>query len=199
MKYMMNGLLIAGGILLLVFVGQLYIQERSQQQALAQITTDLQAQETAPAAVGNTSETDVHPSEGYVPVSHEAFAILQIPKLDKALAIIAGVEDADLKKGVGHIPTTGYPGQGEQIVLSGHRDTVFRGIKNLSVGDEFVVEMPYDTYSYTIQDTEIVAEDDTSVIRDMGEEVLVVTTCYPFNYVGDAPFRYVYYAYPSKL
>lgn len=86
-------------------------------------------------------------------------------------------------------------GDGEQIVLSGHRDTVFRDFGQLEIGDTFVVNMPYGTYEYAIRETEIVPEDDTSVIRKMGEEVLVVTTCYPFHMVGSAPERFVAYAY----
>nr|WP_311772818.1 sortase [Cohnella xylanilytica] len=52
------------------------------------------------------------------------------------------------------------------------------------------------TFEYEISSTEIVDKDDTSVIRSMGKEVLVVTTCYPFRYVGPAPQRYVVYADP---
>ena len=46
--------------------------------------------------------------------------------------------------------------------------------------------------TYEIRDTEIVSANDTTVIREMGEEVLVVTTCYPFRYSGDAPDRFYY-------
>lgn len=59
-----------------------------------------------------------------------------------------------------------------------------------------MVQMPYGEYTYEIRETEIVPEDDTSVIGEMGEEVLVVTTCYPFHFVGSAPDRFVAYAYP---
>lgn len=58
------------------------------------------------------------------------------------------------------------------------------------------MEMPYGTFEYVIESTEIVDEGDTSVIRPIGKEVFTITTCYPFRFVGNAPQRYVIYAYP---
>ncbi|WP_370512357.1 sortase domain-bontaining protein [Planomicrobium sp. CPCC 101110] len=58
--------------------------------------------------------------------------------------------------------------------------------------------MPYGKYRYEIRETKIVPEDDTTVVRKMGEEVLVVSTCYPFNFIGSAPDRFVVYAYPVE-
>ncbi|WP_425283914.1 sortase domain-bontaining protein [Lentibacillus halodurans] len=46
-----------------------------------------------------------------------------------------------------------------------------------------------------MRQTEIVPADDTSVIREMEKEMIVVTTCDPFEYIGDAPERFVTYAY----
>lgn len=126
----------------------------------------------------------------------EAFAILKIPKIDKQLAIVEGADENALDRGVGHMEQTAYPGQGEQIVLAGHRDTVFRDFSELEIGDSFIVQMPYGEFKYEIRETEIVDADDTSVVRPMGKEVLVVSTCYPFSYFGSAPDRFVAYAYP---
>lgn len=128
----------------------------------------------------------------------EAFATVEIPKLQKTLPIIEGTDPNVLDRGVGHLKQSVFPGQNEQIVISGHRDTVFRGFEKLEIGDLFIVRMPYGTYTYEMRETEIVDEDDTSVVRSMGEEVLVVTTCYPFYYIGNAPQRFVIYAYPVE-
>jgi sortase A len=75
---------------------------------------------------------------------------------------------------------------------------VFRNFADLEIGDTFVVEMPYGEYEYEIEEIDIVSADDTSVIRSMGEEVLVVTTCYPFEMLGSAPDRAVFYAWPVE-
>jgi len=55
--------------------------------------------------------------------------------------------------------------------------------------------MPYGSYQYEITHTKIVDADDTSIITlQNDEEELILTTCYPFSYIGDAPDRYIIYA-----
>lgn len=122
---------------------------------------------------------------------------LYIPKLDRELPIIEGTDPEELEKGVGHLRESALPTQNDQILLSGHRDTVFRNFDQLELGDTFVVKLPYGTFEYKIYDTEIVSADDTTVIRSTApDEILTVTTCYPFYYIGNAPERFVFYAKP---
>jgi sortase A len=129
----------------------------------------------------------------------EEVGLLVIPKLEAILPIVEVVEEDDLEKGVGHYTGTKYPGQNGQIVLSGHRDTVFRRLGELEIGDEFIVKMPYGDFTYVIERTQIVDADDRTVINpDIDEELLTVTTCYPFRYVGSAPDRYIIYAKPKQ-
>ena len=122
---------------------------------------------------------------------------LYIPKLDRELPIIEGTDPEELEKGVGHLRESALPTQNDQILLSGHRDTVFRNFDQLELGDTFVIKLPYGTFEYEIYDTEIVSADDTTVIRSTApDEILTVTTCYPFYYIGNAPERFVFYAKP---
>lgn len=130
------------------------------------------------------------------PKPNDVIGMLQIPKLEAELPIIEGTDEEMLERGVGHYSGTAFPMDNEQILLSGHRDTVFRDFDKLSVGDHFIVKLPYGTFEYEIRSTDIVDKDDTSVIRTMGTEVLVISTCYPFRFVGNAPERYIFYAYP---
>ncbi|RQW23113.1 class D sortase [Bacillus sp. C1-1] len=126
----------------------------------------------------------------------DAFAILEIESLDRQLPIVEGTNPEELQRGVGHYRDSVLPGGDEQILLSGHRDTVFRDFGELEIGDLFIVHMEYGSFRYKIEETEIVDADDRTVIREMGEEVLVVTTCYPFDFINHAPERFVIYAYP---
>lgn len=151
----------------------------------------------------NVVETESTPEplmdrKTFSPKLNDVIGVLQIPKLEAELPIIEGTDEEMLKKGVGHYSTSAFPSDGEQIVLSGHRDTVFRNFDKLKVSDRFIVKLPYGTFEYEITKTDIVDKDDTTVIRSMGTEALVVTTCYPFRFVGDAPERYILYAYPVK-
>lgn len=128
----------------------------------------------------------------------ETVGLLYIPKLDRELPIVEGTDPDDLEQGVGHYIDTGYPGDNRQILLSGHRDTVFRNFGELEHGDEFHIKMEHGTFIYEFIDNEIVDADDTTVIDfERQEEYLTISTCYPFSYVGSAPDRYVIYAYPK--
>jgi len=124
---------------------------------------------------------------------------LLIPKIDANLPIVEGVDEKELKQGVGHYGGTSFPMQPGQIVLSGHRDTVFRRMAEIELGDELIVQMPYGEVTYIIEETEIVSADDLTVIRpeNYDEEVLTLTTCYPFRFIGDAPDRFIVYAKPK--
>lgn len=128
----------------------------------------------------------------------QTIGILQIPAIDKELPIVEGTDEDALKQGVGHFSGTVYPGQKDQILLSGHRDTVFTGLDKLQNGDTIIMEMQHGTFTYTIVDTEIVDENDTTVIRSTApDEILTLSTCYPFRYIGNAPKRYIVYAKPK--
>ncbi|MBT2685781.1 class D sortase [Bacillus sp. ISL-37] len=133
--------------------------------------------------------------EEFKPETGEASGLLVIPKINAELAIVEGTDADDLEKGVGHYKGSFYPEENGQIVLSGHRDTVFRKAGDLVIGDQLTMKMPYGDYTYEITGTKIVSADDTSIITlQNSEEELVLTTCYPFSYVGDAPERYIIYA-----
>jgi sortase A len=127
----------------------------------------------------------------------DTVGLLTIPKIKAELAIVEGTDPNDLAKGVGHYTGSYFPGDNGQIVLSGHRDTVFRRLGELNIGDKFEMQMPDGVYTYEITGTKIVEADDRTIITlQDAEEELIVTTCYPFSYVGDAPQRYIIYAKP---
>lgn len=125
----------------------------------------------------------------------QIIGVLHIPRLERELPIVEGVDEDELAKGVGHHSATALPDQGDQILLSGHRDTVFRRLGELEKGDRLVIEMPHGTFTYSIYHMEIVDREDRSVIRSTyPEEILTLSTCYPFHFVGSAPQRYIIYA-----
>ncbi|WP_299092772.1 class D sortase [uncultured Metabacillus sp.] len=131
----------------------------------------------------------------FKPPVGEAVGILHIPRLNAHLPIVEGTDPDDLEKGVGHYKGSYYPGENGQIVLSGHRDTVFRRAGELKIGDSLEIGLPYGSFEYEITKTKIVEADDVSIITLQNEtEELLLTTCYPFSYVGNAPQRYIIYA-----
>jgi len=116
---------------------------------------------------------------------------LFIPALKQTLPIIHGADEDELKKGVGHFAQSVLPGENNNSVLSGHRDTVFRELGKLKIGDQLITKTSAGTFIYVINKTRIVHKDDKTVIVPTDHAVLTVTTCYPFRYIGDAPDRYI--------
>ncbi|MGA5690163.1 class D sortase [Cytobacillus pseudoceanisediminis] len=188
MRKVVSTLLIITGVLILtISIYQFYQQKISTNKTLDK------AQQLVFKRDGQAKMVDQ-----FSPKENDVIGVLNIPKLERSLPIIEGTDEEMLEKGVGHYSSTMFPGQDEQILLSGHRDTVFRKFGELEIGDRLIVEMPYGEFEYEIRKTEIVASDNTTVIGPKGEEVLTVSTCYPFSYIGTAPDRYIIYAYPMK-
>lgn len=178
------------GLSLLLFVGYQYWQMHSAQKISLEFANQLLEK-------SNKNEQNSSRIETFDPKFGEIIGILSIPAIKAEIPIIEGTDEDDLEKGVGHYKGTAYPTQKDQIVLSGHRDTVFRKIGELEIGDHLIFKTTYGEFTYEIEKTKIVAANDRTIIGSSApDEVLVVTTCYPFSYVGTAPDRYIIYAKP---
>lgn len=202
MRRIIGTFLLLVGAAILTFAVIQYVEHQSNLKEAMAEASDLIRQ---PDTTVNSNEQRADPvsyrdylidKSKFDPKPNDVIGMLEIPKLEAELPIIEGTEEEMLERGVGHYSGTAFPMEDEQILLSGHRDTVFRDFDKLSVGDHFIVKLPYGTFEYEIRSTDIVDKDDTTVIRSMGTEVLVVSTCYPFRYLGNAPERYIFYAYP---
>jgi sortase A len=129
------------------------------------------------------------------PKMGEEIGTLYIPKLESELPIFHGTNEDELEKGVGHFKDSVLPGEKDNSVLSGHRDTVFRNLGKVGKGDELQVTTAAGTFTYKIMKVRIVDEDDRTVIVPKPRAVLTVSTCYPFDFIGAAPERYILEAY----
>lgn len=116
---------------------------------------------------------------------------ITVPKLGITIPIYEGTDEAELEKGVGHFSESVLPGENNNSVLSGHRDTVFRRLGEVEEGEILIVQTSAGEFTYRVKKIRIVDADDTTVIVPKPEASLTVTTCYPFSYVGDAPERFV--------
>lgn len=125
------------------------------------------------------------------PLEGDDIGSLTIPILNRKLPIIQGTGAAELKKGVGHFTQSVLPGEKDNCVISGHRDTAFRQLDKLKLGDEIIVQTSTGTFTYKVTGTRIVHENDKTVIVPMNHAVLTLTTCYPFDFIGAAPDRYI--------
>lgn len=191
-KYISWLFIIAGASLLLYGGYQLYDSNMNESKRLDEAKSIISEDIV-------TADSEVDYGDIYDKINQgDTVGTLYIPRLEREIPIIEGTDEEELKHGVGHYKDTGYPGENKQILLSGHRDTVFRQFGDLEHGDEFHVKMEHGTFIYEIKDHEIVSADNTTVIDPSREdEYLTVSTCYPFSFIGSAPDRYVLYAYPK--
>jgi len=116
---------------------------------------------------------------------------IEISTIGLAAMIMEGTDRKTLRRAVGHIPGTPLPGQRGNVVITGHRDTFFRGLRNIHKDDEITLTTLNGTYCYRVDSTQVVEPEDTEVLDDSDDAILTLVTCYPFYLVGPAPKRYV--------
>ncbi|HKZ15244.1 MAG TPA: class E sortase [Solirubrobacterales bacterium] len=106
------------------------------------------------------------------------------------MVFVQGTDESSLELGPGHYPETAMPGQGRTVAIAGHRTTYlapFRHIDSMRKGDKITLKMPYGTFVYAVQKTEIVDPSDVGVIHETGYERLVLSACNPL-YSADQRF-----------
>jgi sortase A len=121
-------------------------------------------------------------------------ARLDAPSIGLSATVIEGSEDATLSRAAGHIENTALPGEGGNIGIAGHSDTIFRPVRKLQVGDLLTLTSGARVYTYRVTGTRIVAPDDVEVLDPAGHPTLTLVTCYPFTFIGHAPKRFVVFA-----
>lgn len=90
-----------------------------------------------------------------------------------------------------HFAGSVLTGQNDNSVLFGHRDTVFRKLGDVGVNDLLIVTMGAGKFTYKVRKVRIVHEDDRTVIVPKPRATLTISTCYPFDFIGSAPERYI--------
>jgi sortase A len=126
-----------------------------------------------------------------MPTEGENIGNLTIPAIDQVIPNFHGTNEDELKKGIGHFAGSVLPWEKDNSVLSGHRDTVFRKLGKLEIKDELIVQTSAGIFTYEIKKIQIVKKDDKTIITPADHAVLTVSTCYPFDYIGAAPDRYI--------
>lgn len=141
--------------------------------------------------VDGEKEKQVDGQQEDYPIKGEIIGKLIIPALNRELPIIHGTESKQLAQGVGHYIGSALPGESNHTVLAGHRETVFLGLGQLELGEQIHIETKRGLFTYQLESQQIVDADDRTIIVSTSEPILTLITCYPFDYVGAAPQRYI--------
>jgi hypothetical protein len=83
-------------------------------------------------------------------------------------------------------------------VLAAHRDTFFRPLRNIRSRDRIDVVTPAGTRRYQVDSTDIVTPDHISVLAPTRAATLTLVTCFPFDWFGHAPMRFIVRAHELK-
>jgi sortase A len=120
---------------------------------------------------------------------------MEIPRIGMSVMVLQGTASKTLRLGVGHIDGTSLPGESGNIGIAGHRDTFFRGLKDVHRDDEILLQTASGTSRYEVDWIQITAPGDGNIVSLATESGLTLVTCYPFHYVGPAPERFVVHAH----
>jgi sortase A len=183
------------GVVLLIYCafiwgrGQLF--QARQKEFIESLARQRQAAVTSPSA----SDLPTH-----IPLATGApIAEISIPRLNLSTVVVEGTGDAELKLGAGHVSGTALPGVAGNIVIAAHRDTFFRPLRNINVGDKIVLNTGREAAEYVVEATRVTTPDDIAVMQAHGEPELTLITCYPFNFIGSAPDRFIVHAKPVAV
>ena len=105
---------------------------------------------------------------------------LEIPRIGLSVVVAEGDDENTLKVAVGHLPDTSL--------------TFFRSLRRIQAGEEIRFATRHGTFRYRVSRHTVVDPDALWVLDASPTAALTLITCYPFNYVGPAPRRFIVHA-----
>lgn len=128
---------------------------------------------------------------GPVDDQDQVIATIDIPRVGVHGPIMEGVDDVTIRRAVGHFPGTALPFEGGNMALAAHRTTHFRGLRDIRAGDPVTIHTARGDLSYRVTDAWVVDPQEVWVLDPTPRPSLTLVTCYPFDYHGQAPRRFV--------
>ena len=118
-------------------------------------------------------------------------ARLEAPSVNLKATVLEGSDDRTLARAAGHIEYTALPGEPGNIGIAGHRDTTFLALRELKPGDRLTLTTAGAVFVYKVSRTWVVEPEDVHVLDRTPRPALTLVTCYPFNFIGSAPRRFI--------
>jgi LPXTG-site transpeptidase (sortase) family protein len=99
--------------------------------------------------------------------------------------VLAGSSGQALAFGPGHVERTADAGERGVAVYAAHRDTHFRFLKDVAVGDEIeIARRDGKTFRYRADGASIVRFDQSGIDPFATSQELVLATCWPFDAIA---------------
>jgi sortase A len=116
---------------------------------------------------------------------------LDIPRLNFSAPVEAGEDANVLDFAVGYLPDTPLPWRPGNSAFAAHRDRLFRPLERIRIGDDIRLSTIHGDLQYKVTRTLVVNPEDVWVLDPSPDANLTLITCFPFEYVGRAPKRFI--------
>jgi sortase A len=136
-----------------------------------------------------------HPVKPWAWADTWPVARIEVKRLHASTIALAGSSGQALAFGPGHVEQTVDAGELGVAVYSAHRDTHFRFLKEVAVGDEIdVTRSDGKTFRYRADRSSVVRFDQSGIEPLTDRYELVLSTCWPFDALTSGPERYLLHA-----
>ena len=111
---------------------------------------------------------------------------------DSQIGIAYGVDETTLDESPGWMENSAFPGEDGVCVIYGHRNrNHLRALRDVEIGDTLILKTSKGNFKYTVETIEILDQNKALTIPVVDGKCLMISTCYPFHYLGSAPQKYV--------
>ena len=109
------------------------------------------------------------------------------------LIVLAGGSGRTLAFGPGHLSASALPGEVGNTIIAGHRDTHFRFLSDVEIGELIGIETAAGQgHLYEVTSLDVVDSRKGSLMLDTQAAMMTLVTCYPFDArEAGGPLRYV--------
>lgn len=120
-------------------------------------------------------------------------ARLRLSGAGEPLIVLAGASGRNLAFGPVHVEGTASPGASGVAVIAGHRDTHFKALRTLRIGDRIAIDAPgAASYRFEVTAIDVVDAERATILLDAETPAVALVTCYPFDTpVPGGPLRFV--------
>jgi sortase A len=185
---LLQRLLVIGGVLCLGWY--VFVAARAWRYQTAKHAVAVQMPVTPPSADAEPPADSPPVPPANIPIG-DPIGRIEVPRLHLSAVVANGDDDGTLRVAIGHLPDTPLPWEPGNSALAGHRDTFFRGLRGIRVGDDLRLLTAYGDFTYQVTRMVIVMPDDLSVLAPTPQATLTLVTCYPFSFIGHAPKRFI--------
>ena len=122
-------------------------------------------------------------------------ARIEVKRIGASAIVLEGASGQALAFGPGHIRHTADAGERGTAVYAAHRDTHFRFLRNVAIGDVIdVTRSDGRHFRYRADSSAVVHFDASEIDATAPGFGLVLATCWPFDAVTPGPERYILHA-----